>query len=173
LRWAFCRGLRDHQPEQLLSANYCAVCAVARQNRKSARPQNTPPIKPITRNCGHTTLNPAPRTKCVGGDADAQELRHALRRRVAVRQDRHWSRNHRLEQAELRHRTRNGAEKYSDRGGEEQIDGDPVRNSRIEPWTGMSSSAWIVETATATRMTEPLAKTFDIAISNGDDSEKD
>lgn len=29
-------GLRDHQPEQLLSANYCAVCAVADRNRKSA-----------------------------------------------------------------------------------------------------------------------------------------
>ena len=41
-------GLRNHQPEQLLSANCCAVCAVARRNWKSVRPRNTPSIKPTT-----------------------------------------------------------------------------------------------------------------------------
>ena len=60
----------------------------------------------------------------------AQERRHALERRIAAGEHVHRKRDQHVQQAELRHRARDGAEKDADRGREEQIDRDAGQEER-------------------------------------------
>ena len=75
-----------------------------------------------------------------------------------------------IQQAELRHRARDGAEKDADRGGEEQVERDARQEQRDRAGDRHAEQAAHDEQSdrpTATVMTSPFAQIFDIAISNG------
>ena len=96
--------------------------------------------------------------------------RHALERRIAAREHVHGQIDQHVEQAELRHRPRNCAQKDSDRGCEEQVDHHANHKQRYRAGDGNpkhQAQHQIKLKATATAITRPFAQTLDIAISNG------
>ena len=99
-----------------------------------------------------------------------QPRRHALERRVAAGEHVHWQKHQQIEQAELRHRSRDRAEENADGGRKKQINRDAEEEQRDRPAIGTPSKPWTTKQSdrpTATMMTRPFAQIFDIAISNG------